>query len=61
MSHTQQEQFLACKKDDIILLKQDKRRGVVVMDRSKYTKKCLEMLSTKQFTVIENDPTKPLE
>ena len=31
------------------------------MDRSKYTEKCLQMLSTKQFTVVENDPTKPLE
>ena len=49
------------KRDDVILLKQDKARGVVVMDRSKYNEKCLEMLSTKQFTVVENDPTKPLE
>ena len=49
------------KRYDIILLKLDKGRGVVVMDRSKYTKKCLEMLSTKQFTVVENDPTKLLE
>ena len=31
------------------------------MNRSKYTKKCLEMLSTKQFTIVENDLTKPLE
>ena len=31
------------------------------MDRPKYTKKCLEMLPTKQFTIVENDLTKPLE
>ena len=31
------------------------------MDRSKYTEKCLEMLSTKQFIVVEADPTKTLE
>ena len=31
------------------------------MDTSKYTEKCLEVLSTKQFTVVENDPTKTLE
>ena len=49
------------KRGDILLLKQDKGRGVVVIDRSKYTEKCLEMLSTKQFTVVENDHTKPLE
>ena len=29
------------KKDDIILLRQDKEQGVVVMDKSKYTEKCL--------------------
>ena len=29
------------------------------MDR--YTEKCLGMLSTKQFTVVKNDPTKTLE
>ena len=49
------------KRDDIILLKQDKGQGLVVMDRSKYTEKFLEMLSTKQFTVVENDATKTLE
>ena len=31
------------------------------MGRSKYTGKCLEMLSTKQFTVVEIDPNKTLE
>ena len=31
------------------------------MDRSKYTEKCLEMLSTKHFTVVEIDPNKTLE
>ena len=60
--HTQKKIISSLlKMDDIILLKPDKGRGVVVMDISKYTKKCLEMLSTKQFTVAENDPTKLLE
>ena len=49
------------KRDDVILLDQDKGRGVVVMGRSKYAGKCLEMLSTKQFTVVEIDPNKTLE
>ena len=49
------------KRDDIILLKQDKGRGLVVMDRSKHTENFLEMLSTKQFTVVENDATETLE
>ena len=48
-------------RDNIILLKQNKGQGVIVMDRSKFTEKCLEVLSTKQFTVVENDLTKTLE
>ena len=61
--HTQRKIiFDLSKRDDNILLKQDKGRGLVVlMDRSKYTEKCLKILSTKQFTVVENDHTKPLE
>ena len=31
------------------------------MDKTKYTEKCLIMLSTKQFLNVETDPTKPLE
>ena len=37
------------------LLEQDKRQGVVVMDRLKYSEKCFKMLSTRQFKVVEND------
>ena len=62
MAHTQRKIISdLSKRDDIILLKLDKGRGVVVMDRSKYTVKCLEMLSTKRFTVVEDDPIKTLE
>ena len=28
------------KRDDIVILKQDKGRGVVIMDKTKYTEKC---------------------
>ena len=38
-------------------MKQDKGRGVVVMDRSKYTEKCLSILQTEQFTKLRHDPT----
>ena len=31
------------------------------MDRHKYSDKCLRLLLTKQFTVLNNDPTKTLE
>ena len=59
--HTKTKIISDLSKRDIILLKEDKGRGVVVMDRWEYTEKCLEILSTKQFTVLENDPTKTLE
>ena len=33
----------------VIFMKQDKGRGVVIMDKSKYTEKGLILLSTKSF------------
>ena len=38
------------KREDIVILKQDKGRGVVIMDKHKYTGMYLALLSTKQFT-----------
>ena len=49
------------KREDIVILKQDKGRGVVLMDRHKYTEKCLALFSAKQFIALTNDPTKFLE
>ena len=46
---------------DIVILKQDKGRGVVIMDQSNYTEKCVSLLSSNQFKHILNDPTKSLE
>ena len=34
---------------DLRILKQGKGRGVVLMDRTKYTNKCLELLQTNTF------------
>ena len=49
------------KREDIVILKQDKGRAVVLMDGYKYTDKCFALLSTKQFTTLSNSPTKTLE
>ena len=49
------------KQEDVIILKQDKGRGVVLMDRNKYTEKCMLLLNTKQFKKLDNDPTKTTE
>ena len=49
------------KKKEIVIMKQDKGRGVVIMDRTKYIDKCLRMLQTPQFTKLDTDPTKTTE
>ena len=37
----------------IILLRQDKGRGIVIMGKEKYTEKCMNLLNTKQFCYKE--------
>ena len=49
------------KNKEIVILKQDKGRGVVILDRSKYMKKCLSILSTSHFAEIDHDPTAYIE
>ena len=49
------------KRNDIVIMKQDKGRGVVIMEKSKYTEKGLAILSTKQFQKLKLDPTKLTE
>ena len=46
---------------DIVILKQDKGRGVVIMDQRNYTENCMSSLSSNQFVHIMNDPKKSLE
>ena len=43
---------------DLYILKQGKGRAVVLMGRTKYTNKCLELLHTNQFIKLNHDPTK---
>ena len=40
------------KNNSIVIMKQDKGRSIVIMDQHNYTKKCLEMLNTKQFSKL---------
>ena len=42
-------------------MKQDKGSGVVIMNKPKYHEKCLELLNTDQFTMLNHDPTKKIE
>ena len=46
---------------NIVIMKQDKGRGVVIMDRNKYFDKCLTMLNSEQFVKLNQDPTATAE
>ena len=46
---------------DTRIIKQDKGRGEVFMDRGKYLDKYLAILNTEQFEQLEKDPTSSLE
>ena len=43
------------------LLKEDKGRGVAIMNRDKYEEKCLQMLNINQFVKLSSDPMKTTE
>ena len=42
--------------DRIVILKQDKGRGVVIMNCSTYLEKCFALLNTRQFNKLTKDP-----
>ena len=46
---------------NIIFLRQNKGRGIAVIDRKKYTEKYVAMLNTKQFCKLDKGPTKTIK
>ena len=44
-----------------MILKQDKGRGVVILDTTKYTEKCMALLNTERFKGLTTDPTATTE
>ena len=46
---------------NIIILKQDKGRGVVILNCKSYIEKCCKILETGQFRKLEIDPTEKIE
>ena len=50
-----------CQNSRIAIMKQNKGRGVVLMDRTVYLDKCLDILDTNQFTKLSTDTTKKME
>ena len=49
------------KNEYIVILKQDKGGGVVVMNKRKHLEKCMSLLTTKHFREVDRDPTKVLK
>ena len=45
----------------VVIFRQDKGRGVVIMDRTKYVQKCLSQLETPNFKKLDADPTHTFE
>ena len=39
---------------------QDKGRGIVIKDKGKYSEKCMNILNTKRFCKLQEDPTKTI-
>ena len=48
-------------REDITIMKADKGRGEVVMNKSKYLEKCLTLLNSEQFVRLNEDPAKTNE
>ena len=49
------------KSNNIAIMKQDKGRGIVIMDKTKYPEKSLALLNTNQFVKLNSNPTKQIE
>ena len=49
------------KNENIVILKQHKGRGVVILDRTKYTEKFMALLNTERFKRLTTDPTTATE
>ena len=47
--------------EEVIIMKQDKERGVVIMNRSQYLEKCLSIVQGKKFMKLDYDLTSKLE
>ena len=47
--------------EEIILMKQDKGFGVIIMNCLKYLEKCSSILQGKQFMKLDHNPTSKLE
>ena len=50
-----------CKYKDIIILKQDKGRGIAILNGSNYVEKCLSLQDCDQFRKLYHDSTESVK
>ena len=41
----------------LVILKQDKGRGIVLLDKTKYVEKCFSIINTSKFKKLDKNPT----
>ena len=46
---------------NIVILNQDKIEGIVMLDKTKYIEKCMNLINTDQIRELGNDPAKRAE
>ena len=49
------------KNNNIVIMRRDEGRGVVIMAKTKYQEKCLALLNTNQFVKLSRDTKKQIE
>ena len=49
------------KNNDIVILKQDKGKGVLMLNRSKYIEECFSIVNSNHFLQVDKDPTASIE
>ena len=49
------------KNENIVILKQDKGRGIVILDTTKYPKRCMALLNTDRFKKVTTDSTTAID
>ena len=49
------------KNKNIVILKQEKGRDIIILDTTKYTEECMALLNTERFKQLTTDPTAATE
>ena len=50
-----------CRNKQLVILKQDKGRGVILLDKTRYVEKCFSIIHTNKFKKSDENPTASYE